>query len=1024
MANCGKNILLTREGSDQMQRYLKALDPESLKLNDFSLKEWMQFAFNFAKYINYFDTNNAEIPSGNWKDFFIADAEIEKYLKKIQKDSEVKPYLALFLCFIKLLEYPQKRFNHLNKRHLDFFYMEILKIEKQSASMDKLYAIFELAKTVNTTKIGKGTELDGGKDKNGKKLIYKTTDELIVNQAKVACLKSVYNDRLNKLLKVATVADSLDGKGTEFTDEARWWPFGYVEAPHKDEEADKREYTELENACVGFAISGKILKLKEGERNIQLKLNFKKPLPVNFNISSCFDYFKIECSGEKNWLGSFSFEKKLIDGDKQTVFESNLSANRKILKLAFQISRDEKAVTAYDKKVHGANYNISNPVCRFNLKLSDQNSYNLFHILSKAQIASIEVKVKVNSVKSLLLKNDTGILNAQKPFFPFGTQPVKDSRFIVDYPEMFEKYWDNFDLKINWKDTPDDFVEHYKAYRNSFKKTITSDALKEELKKTSNQDYYLKKTSDFTATPELMESEQWKTVQVDSLNDKKNKLLDNIELFVKNGSSYETEFRISYISGLTRPKGPLRLTLDKDFGHKLFPKIYALAVGSNESTVFVPNSPYTPLVDSITLHYAATETITTIYHEHPFGHSNEIIFSDIKLTTVLSDDYTGGNLFVGLENIEAGQTISLLVQVFEGSENPLKESFTEQDKVEWSVLCSDQWIKLDFNYMISNEIDNFLKSGIVKFSIPKGATTQNTIFPENYIWVKANMNKDYDVVCKVIGISAQAVLSEFVDNKNELSHLKNGIEANSVSGLVNKVTGIKGVSQPYSSFGGMLQETDKAFYQRVSERLRHKNRAISIWDYEHLILQQFPEIHKVKCLNHSKIKYNEEGKKEISFLSPGNVLIVVIPDIVNKNVFDIYQPRVSKTTLNSIQSFINQLNTFHINAEIINPEYEEVSVSLNVKFHKGYDENYYKKELNKDITKFLSPWAFESTAKIRFGITLHNSAVTSYIEKLEYVDYVKKVGLNKNGVSSTTYVLPSSPEAILVSSKEHDIKIN
>jgi hypothetical protein len=58
----------------------------------------------------------------------------------------------------------------------------------------------------------------------------------------------------------------------------------------------------------------------------------------------------------------------------------------------------------------------------------------------------------------------------------------------------------------------------------------------------------------------------------------------------------------------------------------------------------------------------------------------------------------------------------------------------------------------------------------------------------------------------------------------------------------------------------------------------------------------------------------------------------------------------------------------HVNAQVINPVYEEVKVDLKVKFHKGFDENYYQKVLNTDITKLLSPWAFEITSSIEFGI--------------------------------------------------------
>ncbi|WP_372936111.1 baseplate J/gp47 family protein, partial [Mariniphaga sediminis] len=266
--------------------------------------------------------------------------------------------------------------------------------------------------------------------------------------------------------------------------------------------------------------------------------------------------------------------------------------------------------------------------------------------------------------------------------------------------------------------------------------------------------------------------------------------------------------------------------------------------------------------------------------------------------------------------------------------------------------------------------------------------------------------------CKAIAIYAQAVLAGFTNNGNELSHLEEGLEAETISKLVQRISTVKGVAQPFSSFGGVPLESDAKYYRRVSERLRHKNRTITLWDYEHIILQQFSGIHKVKCLNHTS---------ETSFLAPGDVLVIVIPDIINKNVFDIYQPRVSKALLNEVQDYINKLNSFHVNAVVRNPDYEEVTVNLKVKFYDGFDESFYKKQLNEDITRLLSPWAFERSAEIRFGVTLHRSTVINYIEKLGYVDYVADVKLQKGGETNTKSVSPESPKAILVSAKQHQI---
>ena len=51
---------------------------------------------------------------------------------------------------------------------------------------------------------------------------------------------------------------------------------------------------------------------------------------------------------------------------------------------------------------------------------------------------------------------------------------------------------------------------------------------------------------------------------------------------------------------------------------------------------------------------------------------------------------------------------------------------------------------------------------------------------------------------------------------------------------------------------------------------------------------------------------------------------MVIPDIINRNVFDIYKPRVSKATLNRIEDFFHNLISPLLKITVINPEYEEV----------------------------------------------------------------------------------------------------
>ncbi|MBZ4043751.1 baseplate J/gp47 family protein [Flavobacterium hibisci] len=1100
------NVIFKRNGVNQEERFIDALEPTNLKLHDFTIEDWLLFAYNFAKEVNFFDTNNEKTPDGDWQEFFsyfgfskdnLADGipkrtdkeyavlkeNITKTLLAANNNQDLTPHLTLFVCFLKLLELSQNKLNLITKKHLDFFYKDILQIEKLPAKADKVNIIFELAKKIAGERIEAGTELDAGKDPDGKKLLYKTTEEFIANKAKIAYLKNVYNDIDRGEIKYSEIANSLDGKGEPLQEDAPYWfPFGYT--------SNEEKYPELDDAKLGFAIAGELFNLKEGDRKIDITITFVEDLTFDnpFNVDDLLENISILYSGKKEWIGKFKLSKGIAfkNGTQSSAIGS------KKLRLVFEIPKDSPAIIGYDQKILGEFFRTELPVIRFLIHTENIKGHTLFRSLVKNLITDINIKVEVKDVKSLLLESDTGLLNGTKPFYPFTTQPEKNSSFIINYPEIFSKKWIEADINIKWKNTPISFETHYAAYKKSFLETISKQIFISamfikgniEVKKNVNQpeDGISKKTESeskvikeskaspvvstddrivkgdyFKATLSVLNKEIWEEQNkaVNLFND-----LDKDTLFESN-----INVKGNYTIGKS---GPIRLALNQSFLHSLFPKIYTLAimnVAENPLTL-IPNEPYTPVVESISLNYSAEETIDfavsaydsnriKLFHEAPFGqreeHSylkqqainKEILDNITPITNCLVPDYChGGEFYAGLQDAEVLQQISLLFQILEGSENTSVPTFTGKQKVQWYILCDNYWKNLDKD-ILANGIDNFLKSGIVKFNIPKQASNNNTLFPADTIWVKAKMHKAYDAVCKVIDVKTQVVTAQFFDNNNNLAHLDSTLPAKTISKLITRVPQIKSIDQPFNSFDGKPLESDSSYYLRVSERLRHKNRAITLWDYEHLILQEFPNVFRVKCLNHTFI-----SGTNTSFLSPGKVTLVVIPDIVDKNVFDIYEPRVSTAALNNIERFINSKNSMQVYAKVINPDYEKVIIKLDVKFYPEYDENFYKKQLNEDLIKFLSPWAFDTSKQIIFGVELQRSIVIEYIENLHYVDFLSTLEMaiyidkktnkeqpipledtenNQANIPLLDFqntLSPSSPKNILVSVKNHIISTN
>ncbi len=1107
--NCNDiaKILLT-EGTNQLQRNDKALDPETLKVHGFGMEEWMQFAENFASHLNYYTTKNSQSPEGDWQSFFPSSDEIKELIAALEESDNLTPHLTLFVCFLKLLELPNERLNNLTKRHLDYYYQEVLQIEKLPATYDKVHLLFELSKNIAVQKFEEGVEFNGGKDGIGKLRIYKLIEEFVGNKATIGSLRNFYMAPTGgPLVKAAAVVNSADGLGEALPeDQSEWYPFGYDTADFGsgNNNGAKQVFTALPDAKMGFAIASDTLKMAEGERHFQISIKYKNQIAGIDDIDSIdtndfINNVSVYCTTDNKWL-RISEESDLVNDlisasdDPENLEEQKIGFftgvdpnDSKVVKFYSLIDIEVPAITEYNAEVHGGDFPTEKPVFRFIIDTNTTRGLLLYQKLS-AEIESITVDVQVAQMRNVTLENDLGTLNPSKPMYPFSNTPIVGSNFVMRTPEIFSKKWQNIDIYVAWKNVPPNLQEYYAGYGFNFNlpyEPATSVGQEEEQapsadnksknfapKKQEDKNAGTKKKikalfnrnrgirlqreygNNFPPLSEVIDEPDDSAVgNYQSIWARRGILVNNAWINALQGALFTSRVKdnaeqVTYYTQAQYRRCELstedtiekvRLQLFHSFGHAEYPELYAKAMvdyANKVSGTVIPNKPYTPFAEEIQVSYTATDTLvmstskklysetqTLLFHEHPFGQSEEhksikvdLGFVENTSCSLLPKYTTGGELYIGLENALPLQTIPLLFQISEGTENTELTSFGVDDGITWEVLCSNHWKSFDNSEILKNEVDNFLKSGLVSLKLPKEVTSDNTLLPTGYQWIRARMDdKPYDTVCKFLGIHSQVALAQFTNNDNETSHLENGLAAETISKLIERSSAVKSITQPYNSFGGALEENDASYYRRVSERLRHKNRAVTIWDYERLVLQQFPDIYKVKCLSHSNLN---------SFNAGGSVIVVVIPDTVNKNVFNIYEPRVSAAYLNQIQRYLNKYKSMHVELKVMNPEYEAIRVNTNVQFNEGYDEFLYKSILKDDITKLLAPWAFDETKQIEFGGKLHKSVLIDYIENLEYIDYVESINFyvvdknGKQGKSLTSYTA-ASPITIMVSDQSH-----
>ena len=366
-----------------------------------------------------------------------------------------------------------------------------------------------------------------------------------------------------------------------------------------------------------------------------------------------------------------------------------------------------------------------------------------------------------------------------------------------------------------------------------------------------------------------------------------------------------------------------------------------------------------------------------------------------------------------MRQLNPSDSVSVLIQVAEGSTDP----DLPPEELQWFVLCDNYWKLLKSSEVVLDTTNQLLTSGIIQFVIPPEATIQNTILPSSLIWIKAAIKNNVTAVSQLIDVVANAVEVQFLDRGNDPQHLQTALETGKIAKLKNGISAIKAVKQLYASFGGSPVENDEAFYTRISERLRHKNRCINAWDYERIILEGFPKVHQVKCIPHAK---------ENSWLAPGHVLIVVIPDLKNQNAINQLEPKVDAYTIDRITDYVKKRAGMQVSVKVKNPRYQKIKVDFKVKFYPGYEFNYYSNVLNQELIKFLAPWAYDSRKKISFGGKIYKSVLLDFVEDLPSVDYVTDFKMYSPREETTNYtdineVQPNTPDTILVSDPTHII---
>jgi len=978
--------LLRSDGTNQLQRLLPALEADYIVPDERAFSDLVEYARSVAAEIRYYDLSGQS--TGDWSPFVellldpatspsqvLPTAQLEAVL---DTRADWPPHLVLFLAFLKLFQNLQGDLNQLTVRHLRYYYETALGLQLRAASADDVHVVFQLARNADSTRIPAGTLLDAGKDDKGHPLAYATQNELVVSAAAVSGIARLVMERdlrRNRRFFAADGFSDLEGP-SKFT-------FGRGQL---DLDASQRFMTE---APLGFAVAAPILSLAEGERTITLLAHLTTPV-VTQNIEYALD---VSLTGAKGWLAADRVQASLISD------VSDDGSGKPALKLTVTLGQAAAAVVAFNPVLHGPGPSLNRPLLRCLIK----GETGIYETLDGLVVEKIELSVAVKGVKNLIVQNADGPLSSSQAMPLFGSQPQIGDPFYIGSVEAFSKRLTSLDLHLEWKSPPLNFLDYYAGYLDrvgdqtpsSFQNlfTVDGDLLYERSfrRLLGTQPLFAPVSTDLrtlSADTSIFNS------LAGQIGYKEQPDLEPLDSFTA-GTSYG--FVRLVLSSPTRDDLAANSSTVpfEAFGHSAFSQRYTLsAIALSQSKAgTLPNEPYTPVLKSLALDYSATADLVpgdvhsaaTFLIVGPIGATRAGVRAAARVVPQIDGQAA---LYLGIEQMQPPANLSLLFQIDVGTATSA-QVLKPGDTV-WSYLTAgDSWETLSSSAVLIDSTEGFQKPGLIAIAVPRDASLQHDSLRSDLVWLRALIQSPPESASRTVDVKPNAALARFKPGsgltlEDYEQHLLTGLRPDIITRLMQRSANIQRVQQPSPSFDGRGHEGSPEYFQRISERLRHRNRAVTAWDLERLVLEAFPEVFKVKCLPHT----DETGS-----FKAGNAALVIVPNIRRTGAVNVLEPRASAVLMEEIEAHVTGLTSPFATVHAIQPVFERLRVEANVVFEAGRDPGYYSALLNDELRRFLSPWAYQDGEDILFGGRVYRSDILAFVESRDYVDHLTDLKL-------------------------------
>ncbi len=598
-------------------------------------------------------------------------------------------------------------------------------------------------------------------------------------------------------------------------------------------------------------------------------------------------------------------------------------------------------------------------------------------LLERFRLSKVRLEVGAQGLRALGGFGDDGRLDLAQSFAPFGPRPGNGARFIVAAPEMAVKPVTEVGVTLDWAELPGNglgLAAHYRDYGPG------------------------PTTPEPVLTAEYLSADGWKPLVPDPAPMFPTDPLGEAPLprvGLRGGVQGQA------IPGLAAAPAPLatgrdqlvsgavRITLGgapDGFLQDAYPGALVRAMRPrliHWPRRAMPRPPFVPRVRSVALDYTAAKVMSlnapdsarpgeAVTQITPFGRRT-VFPRDSAVDVGLFPPRLGyGAHFIQIDGAGALGPVSLLVELAESDHDRLPGP---RIRMAWFYLGPGGWTELPDTALAEDSTDGLMRSGVVTIDLPDDALRTSDEMPGTGYWLAAVARRPdidrYPLLRRVQTNGLWAVC----DGGPEAAPLTPRSFA--------FLPGRPGLAPPAEVAGDRPRhgpEDVDAFTTRVAEGLQHRQRAVTPWDVERLVLEAFPEVWMVVCLPRLDTLQGQ--------VAPGHLTVVVVPHPPQlapgaAPVARLFDPLV----LRRIEGYLRARAPHQARIRVRNPGYEILQLRGRVRFDAPPGEGALAQRLREDLARHLTVWTAPPGLG-RFGWSLNLGALHAEIEALPYVDRV------------------------------------